>query len=50
MYFLHLSIRAAISSGHSEVKSICWPVVGCTKPKVLACSTCRGQSLKQFWI
>ena len=29
-------MSAAISSGHSDVKSICWPVEGWTKPNVLA--------------
>ena len=32
----HLRITAARSSGMSLVKSICLPVEGCMKPKVLA--------------
>ena len=32
-------MRAAMSAGHSEVKSICWPVEGWTNPRVRAWST-----------
>ena len=37
MYERHFSINKLISSGISESKNISFPVIGCTKPKVLAC-------------
>ena len=48
--FLHFSNRVVMSSGMSLVKNISFPVVGCTNPRVLACSTWRGHALKQFWM
>ena len=46
----HLLTSASRSSGRGEVKSICSPVEGCLNPSVCACSACRGQILRQFWM
>ena len=47
-YFLHLSRRAAISSGRGELKRSCCRVRGCSKPRICACRAWRGQSSKQL--
>ena len=47
-YRRHLSMRAVISAGTGESKSISLPVVGWTKPSTLAWSAWRGSSAKQL--
>ena len=42
MYVRHLSISSSMSAGSGDVKSICLPVVGWTKPSVRACRAWRG--------